>query len=288
MVNWWLWLWLLGLALVKCTANNRAEANLAEEEPHMHGQDGHNDDNDDGDDDDGDHDHNEVIGWNSRYIAFTFCLKSSWLSFLQRTSSDCSVMVLSQPCPAYLHTPSTQSSSRHCAPGLSPITAINVGKFSRAPTRQEKARNVNTNVTESLKCQIVMHQIWPFSTQEPNLCKRRKIFYLHHQGSSSFNGCNLTSNIIFHPPKWLDWNKRDVRNKRMEKYTKYLVRAVPSSDNLSLLLSLCLSLCLSLYQYYCICLCLCHCAKYLVEAAPSLDNLSGFDRFLAEREAFEA
>ena len=50
-------------------------------------------------------------------------------------------------------------SSRHCAPALSPITAINVGKFSRAPTRQEKARNVNTNVTESLKCQIVMHQI---------------------------------------------------------------------------------------------------------------------------------
>ena len=42
---------------------------------------------------------------------------------------------------------------------VSPITAINVGKFSRAPTRQEKARNVNTNVTESLKCQIVMHQI---------------------------------------------------------------------------------------------------------------------------------
>ena len=166
----------------------------------------------------------------------------------------------------------------------SPITAINVGKFSRAPTRQEKARNVNTNVTESLKCQIVMHQIWPFSTQEPNLCKRRKIFYLHHLGSSSFNGCNLTSNIIFHPPKWLDWNKRDVRNKRMEKYINYLVRAVPSSDNLSLLLSLCLSL----YQYYCICLCICHCAKYLVEAAPSLDNLSGFDRFLAEREAFEA
>ena len=53
---------MLGLALVKCTANNRAEANLAEEEPHMHGQDGHVDDNDNGIDDDGDHDHNEVIG----------------------------------------------------------------------------------------------------------------------------------------------------------------------------------------------------------------------------------
>ena len=196
-------------------------------------------------------------------------------------------MVLSQPCPAYLHTPSTPVFFPTLCTG-SPITAINVGKFSRAPTRREKARNVNANVTESLKCQIVMHQIWPFSTQEPNLCKRRKIFYLHHLGSSSFNGCNLTSNIIFHPPKWLDWNKRDVRNKRMEKYTKYLVRAVPSSDNLSLLLSLCLSLCLSLYQYNCICLCLCHCAKYLVEAAPSLDYLSGFDIFLAEREAFVA
>ena len=211
MVDWWLWLWLLGLALVKCTANNRAEANLAEEEPHMHGQDGHVDDNDDGD-----HDHNKVTGWNSRYISFTFFLRSPWLSFF----NELRLIALLWYCPGiFAHPIDPVSSSRHCAPALSPITAINVGKFSRVPTRQEKARNVNTNVTESLKCQIVMHQIWPFSTQEPNLCKRRKIFYLHHLGSSSFNGCNLTSNIIFHPPKWLVWNKSDVRNKGIEKYT---------------------------------------------------------------------
>ena len=225
MVNWWLWLWLLGLALVKCIANNRAEANLAEEEPHMHGQDGHNDDNDDGDDDDGDHDHNEVTGWNSRYISFTVFFKSSWLFTTNFVWSLCYGIVPALP-GIFAHPIDPVFFSTLCI--SSPITAINVGKFSRALTRQEKARNVNTNVTESLKCQIVMHQIWPFSTQEPNLCKRRKIFYLHHLGSSSFNGCNLTSNIIFHPPKWLDWNKRDVRNKRMEKYTKYLVRAVPS------------------------------------------------------------